>query len=142
MWEAGDTRPKTAVRVTGRLSSAGAGKFYLSGRIAGMARASCRRCLEDLQVDVDEDIHLLLVDGATDEADQPDVYLIDTRQRELDLRPAIREEWLLSVPQFTVCADTCQGLCPTCGANRNTGACSCKPAIDPQWSALSSLRDG
>jgi uncharacterized protein len=142
VWEEGDARPAGAVRVTGRLSSAGAGKFYFSGRIGGTANTSCRRCLDDVQLDVDLEVHLLLVDAAADEADQPDVYLIDARQHELDLRPAIREEWLLSVPQFAVCSDSCQGLCPTCGGNRNTGACTCRPAVDPRWSALSSLRDG
>ena len=141
VWEEGDILPVAGVSVSGRLSVAGAGKFYFSGRIAGTAATSCRRCLEDLQVAVDEEVHLLLVDATSEEADQPDVYLIDVRQHELDVRPAIREEWLLAVPQFAVCSETCQGLCPTCGGNRNIGACACKPAIDPRWSALSSLRD-
>lgn len=142
VWEAGDARPITAVAVTGRLSAAGAGKFYFSGHIKGTAGSSCRRCLEDMHVSVDEALHLLLVDGTADEADEPDVYLIDARQHELDLRAAIREEWLLAVPQFAVCSESCQGLCPTCGGNRNTGACACKAATDPRWNALTSLRDG
>jgi uncharacterized protein len=141
VWEEGDALPVSGVSVSGRLSAAGAGKFYFSGRISGMAATSCRRCLEDLQVAVDQELHLLLVDGTSEEADQPDVYLIDVRQHELDVRPAIREEWLLAVPQFAECSETCQGLCPTCGGNRNVGACACKPAIDPRWSALSSLSD-
>jgi uncharacterized protein len=85
------------------------------------------------------DLHFLLVDGAADEADEADVYLINARVRELDLRPAIREEWLLVAPSFMVCAETCQGLCPSCGANRNHGACGCSPAVDPRWRELSSL---
>lgn len=136
VWEAGDIRPETAVAVTGRLSAAGADKFYFSGRLSGTAASSCRRCLEELHLAVDGELHLLLVDESSEEADQPDVYLIDVRQHELDLRPAIREEWQLAVPQFAVCSESCQGLCPSCGANRNTGACSCKPAVDPRWSAL------
>ena len=141
VWEDGDVKPAASVRVAGRLSAAGAGKFYFSGAIAGTADATCRRCLEGMQIGVEAEVHLVMVEATADEADQPDVYLIDTRQHELDLRPAIREEWLLAVPQFTVCSETCQGLCPTCGVNRNTGSCSCRPAAPPPHGALSLLRD-
>ena len=142
VWEEGDFRPVDAVRVTGRLSSAGVGRFYFSGRIEGAAAASCRRCLDDdVQVRVDEDVHLLLVEPGADEADEPDVFLIDVREHILDLRPAIREEWLLAVPAFALCRESCLGLCPNCGVNRNLAECSCTPAIDPRWSALTSLRD-
>lgn len=141
VWEEGDVKPVTSVRVAGRLSAAGAEKFYFSGTIAGTAEATCRRCLEGMRIGVDAEVHLIMVEATADEADQPDVYLIDTRQHQLDLRPAIREEWLLAVPQFTVCSETCQGLCSTCGANRNTSSCSCRSAAPPSHSALSSLRD-
>lgn len=142
VWEEGDFRPVDAVRVTGRLSSAGVGRFYFSGRIAGAAAASCRRCLDDnVQVRVEEEVQLLLVEPGADEADEPDVFLIDVREHILDLRPAIREVWLLAVPAFALCRESCLGLCPTCGVNRNLAECSCTPAIDPRWSALTSLRD-
>jgi uncharacterized protein len=141
IWEEGDARPVGAVRVTGRLSAAGAGRFYFSGRIEGTAEASCRRCLEDVQALVGEDIHLLLVAPGADEADEPDVYLIDVREHLLDLRPAIREEWLLAVPPFLLCRESCRGLCPSCGVNRNLAECSCAAAVDPRWSALSSHKD-
>lgn len=140
-WEEGDVRPVGAVRVSGRLSSAGPGRFYFSGHMEGTAGAPCRRCLEDVTAPVKADLHLLLVDGATDEADEADVYLIDTRERALDLRPAVREEWLLAAPAFLVCRESCLGLCPTCGANRNEGACGCQPATDPRWSSLTSVDD-
>jgi uncharacterized protein len=118
------------------------GRFYFSGRIEGAAAASCRRCLDDnVQVPVEEDVHLLLVEPGADEADEPDVFLIDVREHILDLRPAIREEWLLAVPAFALCRESCLGLCPNCGVNRNLAECSCTPAIDPRWNALTSLRD-
>ncbi len=138
VWEEADVRPATAVAVSGRLSAAGSGRFYFSGRMQGEVTSSCRRCLDDVSSRVDTELHLLLVDQATDEADEADVYLIDARERELDLRPAIREEWLLAAPAYTVCSESCLGLCPSCGANRNHGACGCAPATDPRWSALTS----
>jgi uncharacterized protein len=141
VWETGDARPQGPIHVAGRLSRAGTGKFYFSGRIAGTAGASCRRCLADVVTQVDEEIHLLFVDQASAEAEEPDVYVIDARARELDLRPALREEWLLALPAFPLCAESCAGLCPRCGANRNEVACSCQTAPDPRWGALSQLRE-
>jgi uncharacterized protein len=141
VWEDGDVRPVGAAHVTGRLSSAGAGKFYFSGQMTGTAAASCRRCLDDVQVPVDEALHLLLVEPGVDEAEEPDVYLIDARAHALDLRPALREEWLLAVNTFPLCRDDCRGLCPTCGANRNRTKCTCAPAADPRWNALTSPHD-
>ena len=139
IWEEGDARPRGALRVTGRVSAAGPGRFYFSGHLEGVATAFCRRCLEPVEEPVKADLHLLLVDGSSDEADEADVYLIDARERELDLRPVIREEWLLAAPSYMVCSDACQGLCPSCGANKNLGACGCTPAIDPRWHALSPI---
>ncbi len=138
-WLDTDSRPVTAVRVAGRLSAAGAGRYYFSGQIEGEVASSCTRCLADAAGTVKEDVHLLIVDGSADEADEPDVYVIDSHARELDLRPAIREEWLLAAPAFMLCSESCKGLCPSCGTNRNMGDCTCAPTVDPRWRALSSL---
>ena len=77
---------------------------------------------------VADEIHLLFVEADVEEADDPDVYPIDPRAQELDLRPAVREQWLLSAPAFVQCRDDCKGLCPSCGADRNAGDCGCASA--------------
>ena len=142
VWEADDTRPVGAgVYVTGRLSGAGHGRFYLSGRLEGAAVTSCRRCLNEVMVAVSEDVHLLFAESGVDEAGEDDVFPIPAGARELDLRPAVREEWLLAVPSFALCREECQGLCVTCGADRNTGTCTCPPSTDPRWAGLRDLRD-
>ncbi|MEY4856197.1 MAG: hypothetical protein RL409_2158 [Gemmatimonadota bacterium] len=141
VWEADDTRPvDTGVQVTGRLSAAGHGRFYLSGRLEGAAVAECRRCLSDVTVAVSEDVHMLFAESGLDDADEQDVFPIPAGARELDIRSAVREEWLLAVPAFALCRDDCQGFCATCGADRNTGACSCAPSTDPRWAGLRDLR--
>jgi len=141
VWEAEDTRPAgDGVRVTGRLSAAGQGRFYLSGQLEGSAVAECRRCLNDVTVEVSGDVQLLFAESGVDDAEEADVYPIPAGARELDLRSAVREEWLLAVPAFALCREDCQGLCVTCGADRNTGACTCAPLTDPRWSGLRDLR--
>jgi uncharacterized protein len=42
----------------------------------------------------------------------------------LALDDELRQEILLSAPLTARCRDDCRGLCPTCGHNRNEGACS------------------
>jgi uncharacterized protein len=42
VWEEGDLRPTEPIRVTGRLSSAGEGRFYFTGRLEGRTELPCR----------------------------------------------------------------------------------------------------
>lgn len=139
VWEEGDPRPMEGVRVTGRLSSAGGGRFYFRGRIDGRIADACRRCLTDVVAPVHDEIDLLYVGADADEANEPDVYTVDPRARELDLRPAVREQWLLAVPRYVQCTADCKGLCPTCGTDLNAGPCDCRPAADSRWDTLRKL---
>jgi uncharacterized protein len=55
----------------------------------------------------------------------------------LDLRPSIRENWLLTVPAYVQCREDCKGLCPTCGTNLNESTCNCTVTkSDSRWDAL------
>jgi uncharacterized protein len=60
---------------------------------------------------------------------------------ELDLEPLARDAVMLDLPLAPLCASSCLGLCPRCGANRNLAHCDCPPELDPRWSALDSLLD-
>lgn len=135
IWQAEDPRPATPIRVTGRLSTAGEGRYYFSGRLAGTYADDCRRCLTAASADVDGEVHFLFADD-DGETDDPDVFPVDPRAAQVDLRPAIREHWLLTVPTFLLCRDDCAGLCPRCGADLNQGPCACPPATDSRWDAL------
>lgn len=141
VWVEGDALPSGPIGVTGRLSSAGEGRFYFSGRMAGSVAIPCRRCLEDVEVKVDDEFHCIFAETGADEADDPDVFTYDPHDRELDLRPAVRENWLLIAPAYAQCSDDCKGLCATCGRNLNEGTCDCAPEkIDRRWDALLPLK--
>jgi uncharacterized protein len=143
VWEDGDPMPSSPLRVKGRLSTAGPGQFYWHGTIEGDVAMACRRCLGDASAHVSEDAHLIFAEAGTEGVeDDPDVFLIDDRATELDLRPALREQWLLHVPGYALCRDDCQGLCPTCGTDLNLGSCDCAPvSAEPRWEGLRKLRD-
>ena len=142
IWEEGDVRPADPIKVEGRLSQAGASRFYFSGRIHGKTEMPCRRCLKDVEVTVAEDAHFIFSSEGEDAADDPDVYPFDPLAPTLDLRPAVRETWLLAVPGFALCREDCKGLCPNCGIDWNEGTCECVPATtESRWEALRAIRD-
>ncbi len=142
VWEPGEALPSKPIRVTGRLSAAGPSRFYFSGSMRGESRVPCRRCLNEVDVKVEQDAHFIFSSEGEDSSDDPDVYPFDVNAMSIDLRPAVREFWLLSVPGFVLCREDCRGLCANCGTDLNTGTCDCVPAtIESRWDALREIRD-
>ena len=140
VWQETDTKPHEPITVTGRISAAGEGRYYWSGRLAGSIELPCRRCLEPVRIDVDEEAQMLFAEAEDEEADDPDIFKIPPGAGTLDIRPAVREQWLLVVPGFALCREDCKGLCANCGADLNAGACACPPATDSRWDALRAAR--
>lgn len=142
IWEADDLRPDDSVSVTGRLSAAGPGRWYFTGQLTGTAVVACRRCLAETPADVSDSFSALFAEAGTEDVDEDDVYALSANGRTLDLRPAVRESWLLAVPAFRTCRPDCQGICPNCGADRNVVSCACRTeTADSRWDALRALRD-
>ena len=136
VWQEGDPKPDTAIRVKGRLSATGTGQYYWHGHIAGDVTMDCRRCLVEAHAHVQDESHIIFAEPDETTEDDPDVYPIDPDARELDLRPALREQWLLTQPRFVLCREDCKGLCPRCGADLNDKQCACPPQTDSRWDAL------
>ena len=124
VWSDGDVRPISGVRVTGRVSGAGSGRFYFSGDFEGSAAGECRRCLAPAEYGVKGEAHFIYAEAGDETADEPDVYELEEGGKMLDLRPAIREQWLLDASVLPLCRPDCKGLCPVCGADLNAGPCA------------------
>ena len=140
IWQEGDSRPAGPVRVTGRLSAAGPGRYYFSGHVVGTVDAECRRCLTDVSERVAVESHLIFAEADVEDSDDADVFVLDPGARSLDLRPAIREEWLLAAPAFVVCREDCRGLCPQCGADLNEDPEHAHATTDARWDTLKQAR--
>ena len=125
VWEDGDIRPAGGVRVTGRLSGAGTGRYYFSGAFEGTAAGECRRCLVPVESPVRGDLQVLFADADDENADEPDVYPLSEGGTSIDLRPVVREQWLLEAPSLPLCRPDCLGFCSVCGTDRNLGPCGC-----------------
>lgn len=126
------------VRVKGRLSSAGEGKYYWRASLETVVRAECRRCLVAVEVPVSASLGVIFAHEG-DVVEEDGCYVIPARARTLNLAEPVREEVLLALPRFVECRPDCRGLCPKCGANLNDGPCGCAPAGDPRWRALTQL---
>jgi uncharacterized protein len=123
------------VAVSGLLAMSGRGHHFWRGELRAVVSTECRRCLEPLKVPLRQPVEALFcIDREVE--DDPSVYPVDERATEIDLRPAVREELILAVPQFSLCRPDCRGLCPGCGANLNAGPCTCRAEPDPRWGEL------
>lgn len=106
----------------------------VTGSVSVDAIGECRRCLEPVRgvvaIPVEERYQIEITD--------PDAFAIENGQ--LDLAPMAREVVLLELDDDVMCRPDCAGLCPSCGADRNTTQCDCDNEIrDVRWSALADL---
>jgi uncharacterized protein len=106
----------------------------VSGTITAPWHGECRRCA----VPVAGTVTALVDERYQVHVTDPEAFEYDGEQ--LDLEPMVRELVLLEAPAIPLCRDDCQGLCPTCGIDRNTATCTCQEAPrDPRWAALDQL---
>lgn len=142
LWEDTGIQWEGPVDVRLRISAAGTGEIVGRGRVSGTILGECRRCLEPVRTELDEELTLVFVAGESD-ADSEDAgaFGYDPGMGELDLSEAVREEVLLAMNPYVVCDSECPGLCPKCGANLKEGPCGCtEEETDPRWDALRELK--
>ena len=118
-------------------------RYLLEGSIEAKVRGDCSRCLKSFDFRIDTEFKMMLQRGGAvpEGVEEEDFVLLSEAQEfDFDIFPAVREAVLLEMPIKYLCADSCAGICPGCGADLNEGACGCgeKPA-DPRWGPLKKL---
>ena len=126
-----------------------AGQVIVRGTIATSVSLPCSRCLESVQIDISEPFTLLvrfdaqgfsggnLSGGAPAGEEDEDVKHVSADTDQVDITETLRQTLLLALPVKPLCDEGCQGLCPHCGTNLNTGSCRCRPrTTDPRWAGL------
>jgi uncharacterized protein len=120
----------------------------LKGHWAGKFEVPCARCVEDVPIALESEFDLIFRPLGADAGPQErSISAVDTeigyyQKDSLLLEDVLREQVLLSLPVRTLCKEDCKGLCPSCGANRNSQACTCEEGqTDPRWEALAGLRE-
>jgi uncharacterized protein len=130
------------------LLEAVSGGILVRGTLRAGAVASCGRCLAPTTrtwaVDVLE-LHRSAApddDELLDEDDEDLDYVLIDGDTQLDLDQMVRDALVVGQPVRVLCREECAGLCPTCGADRNTEPCDHgrETVGDPRWEALRGLR--
>jgi len=110
---------------------------FVAGSITGTWRVRCARCLTEETRPFTVEIGELVTAVATDPDDADDGYVLVEEQ--IDVDQIVRDAIGVEIPFAPQCRPDCQGLCPTCGGNRNLGECPGHDAIDPRFAVLSEL---
>ncbi|MBI5876506.1 MAG: DUF177 domain-containing protein [Chloroflexi bacterium] len=118
----------------------------VTGAMTTQVMLTCDRCLDEFAQVVEFELEdefkpsIDIVSGASVPVDPFDQDNLIDDHHILDLTEVIRQRILLNLPLHPVCRPACRGLCPTCGQNRNEGACRCRvEGTDPRWEALRDL---
>lgn len=135
--------------VTGELSLVGTGlTVSLTGRVRTVVRQLCGACLQPFTQPLECAIH---EEFATVRAPAPEAaagraeavleaedFVVPVRPDEaIDLSEIVRQHLVLALPIAPRCREECRGLCPSCGADLNAGACACpQDRVDPRLEAL------
>ena len=131
--------------VKGKVRRAGV-EVSVKGSIETRAQVDCDRCLKPVALPVNAEFELEYVTGSEYESSsvaelsEAEMTLSVFDGRVIDVDEIVKEQILLAVPTRMLCHEDCKGICPECGADRNTGECSCVTNdIDPRWAALKNL---
>lgn len=122
------------------------GEIRAKGHLAVLMEADCDRCLEAARIPIDSDFELYyrpVADGYGEEValDEGEAEMGFYEAEGIELNDVLREFVLLTLPMQRVCSESCKGICPVCGQNRNQTNCACQAAaVDDRWAALKSLK--
>lgn len=132
--------------VSGEIYSDG-DRVKVKGRVAARIQLECDRCLKPVELPVNSAFKLDYVTSEQYQGlqagdlgeDQLDLSVFDGSG--LDIDALVAEELLLAAPDHVLCNETCQGMCPVCGVDRNVTDCTCESEdIDPRWAGLKELK--
>jgi uncharacterized protein len=125
---------------------------FATGTFRGHLFVACSRCVNPVRLAIEERLMVTFMppneipsdddpaseDGAEVREGDLDVFPFDGEK--IDLEPLFREQFVLAIPYAPLCREDCQGLCPQCGIDRNTGTCACEKPIDPRLAGLKNLK--
>jgi len=126
------------------------GRFVeVDGHFDAVVGLKCGRCLQSFKQSLAESFNLTFVpqiesaDGDDEEEielETEELGLTPYREETLKLRDPLQEQLLMAIPISPLCDESCQGLCPECGCNRNIEACDCtRKPFNNKFTALAGM---
>jgi len=101
-------------------------ELLVQGTLSAKVRFICSRCADFFVREVRDDEFFY---------ERP----VENLNTTVDLTDELRESIILAFSNFPVCRESCRGVCPQCGVNRNKKKCGCKEPKEEHWSAFSGL---
>jgi len=141
-------RQKGPLKASGKvdLVSGSLGEIRVKGHVAVVIEADCDRCLEPAPNPIDADFELYyrpVEEGYGEEVklEEGEAEMGFYEGDGVELNDVLREYVLLALPMQRLCSESCKGICPVCGQNRNQNQCQCRSAaVDDRWAALKQLK--
>jgi uncharacterized protein len=139
-------------RLRGRVEVVDEATVHVRGHLVARLHPQCGRCLARYPFPLEQELDLFYLPREKDrkakaEEEEEGVELTDRDVvvgyydgESLDLGAVVREQLFLALPMKRLCREDCQGLCPTCGKDRNTERCACPPPEEPVDPRLLPLR--
>jgi uncharacterized protein len=124
------------------------GEVRIQGKLDVRMETECDRCLGRAQFPIDTAFDLFyrpmsyIAHEEEVRIDEGEAELAFYEGGGMQLEDILREQVLLLMPIHRICREDCQGICPTCGQNRNETPCDCKPGHAAEhWGALENLKN-
>jgi uncharacterized protein len=122
----------------------------IEGRMHNRVGLHCSRCLSPFTMPLSTEFELTytknLPERETHDKEEIELQAEEMRMIRLegdtiDLRKAVQDQIVMSLPLQPLCSPDCRGLCPRCGTNLNEDDCGCdRTPEDNPFAVLKNLK--
>ena len=141
-----------AIEIDLRVAAVSEG-ILASAAVRATAIGECTRCLDRIELELDEQFHELYIYERDPRAkkgkhrqekeiiveDEDEVLMVE--EDRIDLEPPIRDALILNLPVNPLCSEDCLGLCSTCGVKwADLPQDHAHEQIDIRWAGLEKLK--
>lgn len=116
------------------------GKAKIQGTGEAVITLNCDRCLNkvDVAVPIEFSYQICAPERDMTEDDKEEQFFVNGYQLDTDL--LLNNEILILWPMKVLCHESCKGICPVCGKNRNYGDCGCDDFVpDPRMAKIKDI---
>lgn len=106
------------------------------GTVCAVLESFCARCLKPVRLPMAVAFQERFVKGEAGQ--EQEVYRFDGNA--LDFSELVRDCLLLNLPMSPLCSESCAGLCPQCGCDRNQTQCCCREPERERERGMSHLK--
>jgi uncharacterized protein len=133
------------IEFQGLVTNVSQGVMALTGRFKTGAGSNCDRCLDDVNLDIEDEVAVVFrsaydrEENLHDADDAEESYSYDGYSIVLD--KALRDSIILALPLKVLCSQECKGICEWCKKNLNEEECHCKSETQAKTNIFGELKN-